>query len=120
MIYILNLNWSSSYTPALKGQVFYDDIVEVLVTKKIEKDESIRYICTRKELVPDPWSDIKLNDYNKGDLVRVQCITKRANYWFGRIKGIENLPVFTEYPSSECNITIIEGMEYMGDLSNRH
>ena len=75
------------------------------------------FACSRKELVQDPWESQELNEkYHKGDIVRIRCISKRENNWFGQINGLEDIQVFAEYPSSKHNFAIVPGMEYMGTI----
>lgn len=96
-------NWKKTFTENLRGKVFYGDIVDVLVTDRVERKNGVYYFaCSRKELVQDPWESQELNEkYHKGDIVRIRCISKRENNWFGQINGLEDIQVFAEYPSSK-------------------
>lgn len=116
-------NWNATYTPALRGKVSYGDVIEVLVLEKAERrrrggEESVSYYnCSRKELVRDPWEDKTLGErYHQEDIVRIRCLTKHTNHWFGELNGLEDIQVFAEYPSRDHNFPIIEGMEYMGKI----
>lgn len=111
-------NWKKTFTENLRGKVFYGDIVDVLVTDRVERKNGVYYFaCSRKELVQDPWESQELNEkYHKGDIVRIRCISKRENNWFGQINGLEDIQVFAEYPSSKHNFAIVPGMEYMGTI----
>lgn len=116
--YVYIGNWKKTFTENLRGKVFYGDVVEVLVQEKVERKNGIYYYaCSRKELVQDPWDDQDLNEkYHKGDIVRIKCLSRRENHWFGQINGLEDIQVFAEYPSQKHNFAIVPGMEYMGTI----
>ena len=112
-------DWAKTYTPLLRDRLRYGDIIEVIVKEKRirTKTQLIYYSCSRKELVDDPWQSPQLLDtYHVGDLVRIRCISTHNNYWFGRIKGLDDIQVLGEYPSAEHHFVIIPGMEYMGKI----
>lgn len=116
-------NWNATFTPALRGKVSYGDVIEVIVLDKATRrglggEESVSYYnCSRKELVQDPWEDKTLGErYHQEDIVRIRCLTKHENHWFGELNGLEDIQVFAEYPSRDHNFPIIEGMEYMGKI----
>lgn len=114
-------DWANTYTPALKGTVSYGDVVEVCIReRKVRKQKNqdvIYYACSRKELVEDPWEQKTLEQkYHVGDIVRIKCLSLKKGHWFGEINGLENIQVFTEYPSSARDFPIIPGMEYMGKI----
>lgn len=111
-------NWKKTFTETLRGKVFYGDVVEVLVQEKVERKNGVYYYaCSRKELVQDPWDSQELNEkYHKGDVVRIKCLSKRENHWFGQINGLEDIQVFVEYPSQKHQFAIVPGMEYMGTI----
>lgn len=111
-------NWKKTFTETLRGKVSYGDVVEVLVQERVERKNGIYYYaCSRKELVQDPWDSQELNEkYHKGDIVRIKCLSKRENHWFGQINGLEDIQVFAEYPSQKHQFSIVPGMEYMGTI----
>lgn len=116
--YIYIGNWKKTFTESLRGKARYGDIVDVIVTEKVERNKGMYYYaCSRKELVQDPWESLKLNEkYHKGDIVKIRCISKKENHWFGEINGLEDIQVFAEYPSSKHDFMIVPGMEYMGTI----
>ena len=116
--YIHISNWKPTYTQELRGQVKYGDIVEVIIQeKKLRSNQTYHYVCSRKELMEDPWESKELNEkYHVGDIVRIRCLSLHSNHWFGEINGLEDIQVFTEYPSNNRNFPIIAGAEYMGKI----
>ena len=46
--------------------------------------------------------------------MKIRCLSKRENHWFGEINGLDDIQVFAEYPSQRHNFAIVPGMEYMG------
>lgn len=116
--YIYVGDWKKTYTESLRGKAKYGDIVDVIVMERVERNKGMYYYsCSRKELVQDPWENLKLNEkYHKGDIVKIRCISKKENHWFGEINGLEDIQVFAEYPSSKHNFSIVPGMEYMGTI----
>lgn len=114
-------DWAPIFTPSLRGMVGYGDVVEVLVkekrARKQKRGEVPYYSCSRKELVENPWDRLALEEkYHVGDLVRIKCLSLKEGHWFGEINGLEDIQVFTEYPSSAHDFRIIPGMEYMGKI----
>lgn len=114
-------DWAQTYTAALHGKVFYGDVIEVLVKERIErdqrKDKLIYYACSRKEFVENPWeSKSLLEKYHTGDIVRIKCLSLHKGHWFGEINGLNDIQVFTEYPSPTRDFPIVPGMEYMGKI----
>lgn len=114
-------DWAQTFTPSLRGVVSYGDVVEILVkerrTRKQKRGDVPYYSCSRKELVENPWDSLSLEEkYHVGDLVRIKCLTLKEGHWFGEINGLENIQVFTEYPSAAHDFRIIPGMEYMGKI----
>jgi len=111
-------NWKMTFTEALRGKVSYGDIVDVLVIDRVEQNNGMfYYACSRKELAQDPWESRELNEkYHKGDIVKIKCLSKRDNHWFGEINGLEDIQVFVEYPSQRHNFPIVPGMDYMGTI----
>lgn len=114
-------DWAQTFTPALKGTVAYGDVVEVCVNeKKIRKQKRgdvVYYACSRKELAENPWEQMALEEkYHVGDIVRIKCLSLKKGHWFGEINGLQDIQVFTEYPSAAHDFPIIPGMEYMGKI----
>lgn len=114
-------DWAQTFTPSLRGMVSYGDVVEVLVkekkARKQKRGDVPYYSCSRKELVENPWDRLALEEkYHVGDLVRIKCLSLKEGHWFGEINGLEDIQVFTEYPSSAHDFRIIPGMEYMGKI----
>lgn len=114
-------NWAQTFTPSLRGTVSYGDVVEVLVKekriRKQKRGDVPYYSCSRKELVENPWDRLALEEkYHVGDLVRIKCLSLKEGHWFGEINGLEDIQVFTEYPSAAHDFRIIPGMEYMGKI----
>ena len=114
-------DWANTFTSALKGTVSYGDVVEVYIrekkVRKQRKQDITYYACSRKELVEDPWEQKSLEEkYHVGDIVRIKCLSLKKGHWFGEINGLEDIQVFTEYPSSARDFPIIPGMEYMGKI----
>lgn len=111
-------NWKITFTESLRGKTSYGDIVDVLITERVERRNGMfYYACSRKELAKDPWESRELNEkYHKGDIVKITCLSKRENHWFGEINGLEDIQVFVEYPSQKHNFPIVPGMEYMGTI----
>jgi len=111
-------DWKKTFTESLRGKVTYGDIIDVLVIEKKERDKDVYYYaCSRKELVDDPWDSKELSEkYHKGDIVKIQCISKRDTHWFGKINGLNDIQVFAEFPSSRHDFAIVPGMEYMGTI----
>ena len=65
----------------------------------------------------DPWEDKTLGEkYHKGDIVKIRCLSKRENNWFGEINGLSDIQVFAEYPSQKHDFAIVPGMEYLGTI----
>lgn len=116
--YIYVGNWKKTFTESLRGKARYGDVVDVIVTERVERKKGMYYYaCSRKELVQDPWENLKLNEkYHKGDIVKIRCISKKENHWFGEINGLDDIQVFAEYPSSKHKFVIVPGMEYMGTI----
>ena len=111
-------NWKKTYTESLRGKAAYGDIIDVKVLERVERKNGMYYYsCSRKELVQDPWESQELSEkYHKGDIVKIRCISKRENNWFGEINGLDDIQVFVEYPSERHHFAIIPGMEYMGTI----
>lgn len=114
-------DWAQTFTPALKGTVFYGDVVEVCIKEKKIWQQKHRdvsyYACSRKELVENPWEQMALEEkYHVGDIVRIKCLSLKKGHWFGEINGLKDIQVFTEYPSASRDFPIIPGMEYMGKI----
>lgn len=111
-------NWKKTFTETLRGKTSYGDIVDVMVLEKVERKKGMYYYsCSRKELVQDPWDSKELNEkYHKGDIVKIRCLSKRENHWFGEINGLTDIQVFAEYPSQKHDFAIVPGMEYMGTI----
>ena len=111
-------NWKKTYTETLRGKVQYGDIIDVKVIERVERKNGMYYYaCSRKELVQDPWESQELAEkYHKGDIVKIRCISRRENNWFGEINGLDDIQVFVEYPSERHQFAIIPGMEYMGTI----
>lgn len=112
-------DWAQTFTPILRDRVKYGDVVEVVVKEKRirSKTQLEYYACSRKELVEDPWQLPSLTEtYHVGDLVRITCLSTHANYWFGHIKGLNEIQILGEYPSMDHQFVIIPGMEYMGKI----
>lgn len=111
-------NWKKTFTETLRGKASYGDIVDVTVLEKVERKNGMYYYsCSRKELVQDPWEEKELNEkYHKGDIVKIRCLSKRENHWFGEINGLTDIQVFVEYPSQKHDFAIVPGMEYMGTI----
>lgn len=111
-------DWHRTFTQTLRGKAAYGDIIDVLVKKKVERERGMYYYaCSRQELVQDPWESKELSDkYHKGDIVKIRCLVKKENHWFGQINGLEDIQVFAEYPSERHRFPIVPGMEYMGTI----
>lgn len=111
-------NWKKTYTESLRGKASYGDVIDVKVLERVERKNGMYYFsCSRKELVQDPWENQELAEkYHKGDIVKIRCISKRENNWFGEINGLDDIQVFVEYPSERHHFAIIPGMEYMGTI----
>ena len=102
----------------MRGKASYGDIVDVVVLERVERKNGMYYYsCSRKELVQDPWEDQTLGEkYHKGDIVKIRCLSKRENNWFGEINGLSDIQVFAEYPSQKHDFAIVPGMEYLGTI----
>lgn len=110
-------NWKRTFTETLRGKASYGDILDVMVLERVERKGMYYYSCSRKELVQDPWDSKELEEkYHKGDIVKIRCLSKRENHWFGEINGLDDIQVFAEYPSQRHNFAIVPGMEYMGTI----
>lgn len=114
-------DWAQTYTSALRGKVSYGDVVEVAVRERVEREQKkgklVYYACSRKEFVENPWESKSLQEkYHTGDIVRIKCLSLHKGHWFGEINGLNDIQVFTEYPSPTRNFPIIPGMEYMGKI----
>lgn len=111
-------NWKKTFTETLRGKTVYGDVIDVMVLERVvRKNGMYYYSCSRKELVQDPWESKELQEkYHKGDVVKIKCLSKRENHWFGEINGLSDIQVFAEYPSQKHDFAIIPGMEYMGTI----
>lgn len=114
-------DWAQTFTPMLRGEVSYGDVIEVCVkerkVRKQKKRDLVYYACSRKELADNPWEKKSLTDkYHVGDIVRIKCLSLKEGHWFGEINGLKDIQVFAEYPSSSRHFAIIPGMEYMGKI----
>lgn len=112
-------DWARTFTPVLRDRVRYGDVIEVVVKEKRmrAKTQLVYYACSRKELVEDPWQSPSLTEnYHVGDLVRITCLSTHDNYWFGQIKGLNDIQILGEYPSMDHQFVILPGMEYMGKI----
>lgn len=111
-------NWKKTFTETLQGKVAYGDIVEVMVLSKVDgKNGMYYYSCSRKELVEDPWDSAELHEkYHKGDIVKIKCLSKRDNFWYGEINGLPDIQVLAEYPSQKHDFSIMPGFSYLGTL----
>nr|WP_305182489.1 hypothetical protein [uncultured Schaedlerella sp.] len=111
-------NWKKTFTETLRGKAIYGDVVDVIVLERVERKNGMYYYsCSRKELVQDPWESKELEEkYHKGDIVKIRCLSKRENHWFGEINGLDDIQVFAEYPSQRHDFAIVPGMEYMGTI----
>lgn len=97
------VDWSKSYLPTLEGIVKRGDIVTVVVTEKYNKGGKVLYKCSRKLALDDAiWSGIE-ERYPEKSIVRIKCIQKRKNSFFGQIEGLKDIEVFCEYPSSNVD-----------------
>ena len=114
-------DWAQTFTPMLRGEVSYGDVIEVCVKerkiRKQKKKDIVYYACSRKELADNPWEKKSLTDkYHVGDIVRIKCLSLKEGHWFGEINGLKDIQVFAEYPSAARHFAIIPGMEYMGKI----
>lgn len=114
-------DWAQTFTPMLRGEVSYGDVIEVCVKerkiRKQKKKDIVYYACSRKELTDNPWEKKSLTDkYHVGDIVRIKCLSLKEGHWFGEINGLKDIQVFAEYPSAARHFAIIPGMEYMGKI----
>lgn len=114
-------DWAQTFTPMLRGEVSYGDVIEVCVkerkVRKQKKNDVVYYACSRKELADNPWEKKSLTEkYHVGDIVRIKCLSLKEGHWFGEINGLKDIQVFAEYPSKSRNFSIIPGMEYMGKI----
>lgn len=112
-------DWAKTFTPILRDRVKYGDVIEAVIKEKRirSKTKLEYYACSRKELVEDPWQSPDLTEtYHVGDLVRITCLSTHANYWFGHIKGLDEIQVLGEYPSIDHQFVVLPGMEYMGKI----
>ncbi len=114
-------DWAQTFTPMLRGEVSYGDVIEVCVkerkVRKQKKSDVVYYACSRKELADNPWDKKSLSEkYHVGDIVKIKCLTLKEGHWFGEINGLKDIQVFAEYPSASRQFAIIPGMEYMGKI----
>ncbi len=114
-------DWAQTFTPMLRGEVSYGDVIEVCVkerkVRKQRKNDVVYYACSRKELADNPWEKKSLTDkYHVGDIVRIKCLSLKEGHWFGEINGLKDIQVFAEYPSASRRFAVIPGMEYMGKI----
>lgn len=114
-------DWAQTFTPMLRGDVSYGDVIEICVkekkVRKQKKKDMVYYACSRKELADNPWEKKSLTDkYHVGDIVRIKCLSLKEGHWFGEINGLKDIQVFAEYPSASRHFAIIPGMEYMGKI----
>ena len=116
--YIYIGNWKKTFTETLQGKVNYGDVVDVVVLSKVDgKNGMYYYSCSRKELVDDPWDSKELHEkYHKGDIVKIKCLSKRDNFWYGEINGLPDIQVLAEYPSRKHEFSIVPGFSYLGTL----
>lgn len=116
--YIYIGNWKKTFTETLQGKVNYGDVVDVMVLSKVDgKNGMYYYSCSRKELVDDPWDSKELHEkYHKGDIVKIKCLSKRDNFWYGEINGLPDIQVLAEYPSHKHDFSIVPGFSYLGTL----
>jgi len=89
----------------------------VVLSKVDGKNGMYYYSCSRKELVDDPWDSKELHEkYHKGDIVKIKCLSKRDNFWYGEINGLPDIQVLAEYPSHKHDFSIVPGFSYLGTL----
>lgn len=117
MGYVFIGDWNPTYTPSFQGLVQYGDIVDIVVREKKEYDNGFSYyVCSRKELIDNPWNETLNEKFHVGDIVKIKCKSLNGNHWFGEIKGLEKIQVFTEFPSSIHSFEIEVGKEYLGKI----
>ena len=112
-------DWAQTFTPMLRGDVSYGDVIEVCVkekkVRKQKKKDLVYYACSRKELADNPWEKKSLTDkYHVGDIVRIKCLSLKEGHWFGEINGLKDIQVFAEYPSASRHFAIIPGQSGEG------
>lgn len=117
MGYVFIGDWSPTYTQSLRDVTEHGSVVNVVIKDKKIFDSGFQYyVCSRKELIEDPWSEKLENKVHEGDIVKIKCISLEENHWFGQIAGVDEIQVFTEYPSSIHAFKIIPGHEYLGKI----
>lgn len=117
MGYVYIGDWNPTYTPSLRKILQYGDVVEVVVKEKVSYDNGFTYyICSRKELIEDPWNEALKEKYHVGDIIKITCKSLEETHWFGEVAGLLNIQVFTEYPSEIHTFKIEVGKEYLGKI----
>lgn len=117
MGYVYIGNWKPTFTQSLKNILKYGDIYDVVVKEKITHEDGFSYyICSRKELIADPWNAELEKKYHVGDIIKLTCSSLEKTHWFGEAGGLENIQVFAEYPSSIHDFKVEIGKEYLGKI----
>lgn len=108
-------DWSPCFTKTLEYIVHVGDVIEVAVTGKAQWKTGMVYECKRAILQGDPWEGIEKR-LPKNSTVRVKCIYKEKNRFFGSILGVPEIIAYCFYPEDD-SVYITNGGEYLGYVS---
>lgn len=119
--------WGNFYVKDLKMYARVGEIIDIAVIGYSPKstETSEQYICSRKKTLKEDnaWRGIEEIAPLHSN-VSVKCVCKREKYFIGKIKGIDEIAVYCQYPSDDQigyrtgkKVVIIEGMTYRGYIS---
>jgi len=86
--------------------------IEILKYKKPIEGKKEAFICSRKNMLPDPWKGIEQKVPKSSTLI-ITCTDKKENKFFGKSEGID-IDIYCEYPDAERKIVINKGLKYKG------
>lgn len=115
--YVHKKDWSPCYTRTLKNVATSGEIIDVVVTAKMNWGEGPIYECNRAATIDyDPWDGIA-EKYQRNSTVRVKCIDREDKGFFSTIEGVPEINVYCLYPDESSDLHIEIGKEYIGRVT---
>ena len=76
------------------------------------KNKPSYFLLERRNLAPNPWSQIPVDLVKEGSVVNVECIElpRDKSYWWGSLSLVSGLEVLCDYPRGDFKI--VPGIHY--------
>ncbi|WP_459195640.1 hypothetical protein [Wukongibacter baidiensis] len=113
--YVPIKNWKHGFIYNPKETIENNVIIDVMVVdyKPAINGKDEAFICSRKDLLPDPWEGIE-ERFKKNDLYEVTCVDRQNDKFYARMPGLE-IDIFVQYPDNskrDIPIVIETGKKY--------